>query len=80
MRAGLDGESACRAIMAHAMDPASRRESSASERRGSLFCLTGYCCLFGLINSPRVILNEGGEARFAIVVALLHKGAPSIGY
>src|SRR5215472_11885881 len=24
----------------------------------------------------RVILNEGGEARFAIVVALLHRGAP----
>jgi hypothetical protein len=24
----------------------------------------------------RVILNEGGEARFAVVVALLHKGAP----
>src|SRR6516164_7244797 len=24
----------------------------------------------------RVILNEGGEARFAIVVVLLHKGAP----
>jgi hypothetical protein len=24
----------------------------------------------------RVIFNEGGEARFAVVVALLHKGAP----